>query len=204
MAYNTLASQEQIDKTVASLKANGMDSYVAKDGADAKAKVLELIPAGANVITMTSVTLDALGIAKEINESGNYDSVRAKFAKMDPKTQSREMKVMGSAPEYVVGSVHAVTEDGKVIIASATGSQMPAYVYGADKVIWVVGTQKIVKDLEDGTKRLYEYILPLESERANKAYGMTTGSFIAKQLIINKEFTAGRITIIFVPEVVGF
>lgn len=202
--YNTIATQEQIDLTVAALKTNGIDSCVAKDGADAKAKVLEILPKGAEVMTMTSVTLDTLGISKEINESGAYDSVRAKFATMDSKTQGREMKKLGSAPEYVVGSVHAVTQDGKVVIVSNTGSQLPAYVYGADKVVWVVGTQKITKDLEEARKRIGEYVLPLESERANKAYNMTFGSNIRKELVLNSEGTAGRITIIFVPEVVGF
>ena len=202
--YNALATQEQIEKTVTSLKANGIESYVAKDGADAKVKVLELIPQGAQVMTMTSVTLDSLGIAQEINESGNFDSVRAKFKTMDPKTQGREMRQLAAAPDYTVGSVHAVTEDGKIIIASNTGSQLPVYAYGAEKVIWVVGTQKIVKNLEDGTKRLYEYTLPLESARANKAYNMTAGSAVRKELIIHSEGTEGRMTIIFVPEVLGF
>lgn len=200
--YNTSASQESVEKTAQALKANGIDSYIAKDGSDAKAKVLELIPQGSQIMTMTSVTLETLGIAQELNESGSYNSVRTKLN--DPNTPAREKKMLGAAPEYVVGSVHAVTQDGKVVIASNTGSQLPAYAYGADKVIWVVGTQKIVEDLEDAQKRLQEYVLPLESARANKAYNITTGSFISKELIINRELITGRITIIFVPEVVGF
>lgn len=202
--YNTPVSQESIDKAVAALKTNGIESVVAKDGADAWIKVQELIPKGAQVMTMTSITLDTLGIAKQLNESGEYDSVRAKFAKMDPAKDKREMKILGSAPEYVIGSVHAVTEDGKVVIASNTGSQLPAYVYGADHVVWVVGTQKITKDIEDAQKRLETYVLPLESERANKAYNMTFGSAIRKELIVNSEGTPGRITIVFVPEMLGF
>ena len=93
--------------------------------------------------------------------------------------------------------------DGKVLIASNTGSQLPAYAYGASKVIWIVGTQKIVNDLEDGMKRIYEYTLPLESERAQKAYGVA-GSAVSKLLIVNQEVTPGRITIIFVPENIGY
>lgn len=201
--YNTPASKEKIEKTISALKLNGIEAFVAKDEADAKAKVLELVPPGASVMTMTSVTLDTLGISQEINQSGKFNSVRAKFAKMDAKADADKMREMGAAPEYTVGSVHAVTADGKVIIASATGSQLPAYVYGASHVIWIVGTQKIVENLDDGMKRIYEYTLPLESERAKKAYGVA-GSFIAKILIINKEFTQGRITVVFVPENIGF
>ena len=201
--YNTPKGPVQVEQTIMALKANGIEAIIAKDGADAKNKVLEMISKGAGVMTMTSVTLDTLGITEVINTSADYSSVRAEFAKMDPKTQSADMRAMGSAPEYVVGSVHAVTMDGKVLIASNTGSQLPAYAYGASKVIWIVGTQKIVNDLEDGMKRIYEYTLPLESERAQKAYGVA-GSAVSKLLIVNQEVTPGRITIIFVPENIGY
>src|SRR5581483_9685420 len=106
----------------------------------------------------------------------------------------------GAAPEWSLGSVHAVTEDGKVIIASNTGSQLPAYAYGSSHVIWVVGAQKIVTGLDDGMRRLREYILPKESVRLRKAYNLpdTAQSNISKLLIVNKEIAAGRITVILV------
>ena len=202
--YDTIATKEQLDRAIAALKNNGIDSVVAENGADAKEKVLAMIPKGSDVMTVSSVTVDSLGIAKELNESGDYDSVRARFASMDSKTQAKEMRAMAAAPDYVVGSVHAVTEDGKLIIASNSGSQLPAYVYGAAKVILVVGAQKITKDLEDGLRRTREYVLPLEGVRANKAYNITTGSFISKELVINRENVPGRISVVFVSEVVGF
>ena len=139
--------------------------------AEAKEKVLQIIPEGAEIMNMSSVTVDSIGLAKEINESGKYDSVRNKLVAMDRKTQGPQMQKLGAAPEWVVGSVHAVTEDGKVIVASASGSQLPAYAFGSSHVIWVVGSQKIVKDLDDGMKRVYEYVFPLENERAKKVYG---------------------------------
>jgi hypothetical protein len=110
---------------------------------------------------------------------------------------------MGAAPEYVVGNVHAVTQDGKIIVASNSGSQLPAYTYGSSKVIWVVGTQKITKNLDSGMKRIYEYVFPLESERAHKAYGVPK-SFVSKLFILNKEQTPTRITIILVQESLDF
>lgn len=95
-----------------------------------------------------------------------------------------------------------MTEDGQVVIASATGSQLPSYAYGASNVIWVVGTQKIVKNLDEAMKRVYEYVFPLEKERAMKVAGMK--SSVNKILLINKEATPGRIHIIFVQEKLGF
>ena len=121
------------------------------------------IPASDNaeVFTASSVTLKTLGISEEIDSSGHYDSVRAKLTLMDRKTQKREMEKMGATPEYMVGSVHAVTENGHVIIASNTGSQLAGYVSAAAHIIWVVGTQKIVPTFEDGMERLEEYTFPL-------------------------------------------
>ena len=153
-------------------------------------------------MNMSSVTVDSIGLSKEILESGKFDAVKNKFKTMDAKIQGQDMKKLGAAPEWTIGSVHAVTEDGKVIVASATGSQLPAYAYGSNHVLWVVGAQKIVKDLDEGMKRLCEYVLPLESERAMKAYGMA--SSINKLLIFNKESNPSRITMIIVKEKLGF
>ncbi|OGG20184.1 hypothetical protein A3D03_00545 [Candidatus Gottesmanbacteria bacterium RIFCSPHIGHO2_02_FULL_40_13] len=153
-------------------------------------------------MNMSSVTLETLGLDKEINESGRYDAVKPKLAKMDRETQSIEMQKLGSAPVWAVGSVQAITESGQVIIASNTGSQLPAYAYGSAHVIWVVGTQKIVKNLDEGMKRIYDFVLPLETEHMQNLYKMNSN--VSKLLIINKEFIAGRLTVIFVKEKLGF
>lgn len=201
MKWNTLATKEQVEKTITALKANGIDAVFVKNGIEAKKKALEIMPNDSEVMNMSSVTLDTIGLPDEINKSGKFNSVRNKL--VDKKVSDIEKKQLGAAPEWAVGSVHAVTENGEVMIASNTGSQLPAYAFGADHVVWVVGTQKIVKNLSDGHKRIYEYVLPLESERAHKAYGVP-GSFVSKILTINREITPGRVTLIFVGEVLGF
>ncbi|OGC97678.1 hypothetical protein A2W16_01350 [Candidatus Amesbacteria bacterium RBG_16_48_31] len=154
-------------------------------------------------MAMSSVTLETTGITAAVNQSGNFASVKSKLTTMDRATQEREMQQLGAAPEYAIGSVHAVTESGQVVIASNTGSQLPAYVYGAGHVIWVVGTQKIVPDLDTAFRRIYDYILPLESDRVQKAYGLP-GSNVSKILIINKEVRPSRLTLILVKQQLGF
>ncbi len=203
MEYTKPASEDVVKKTAENLKSHGINVYVAKNREDAKNKVFSILPEGAEVMTMTSVTLNTLGIEHEINESGKFNAIKKKLYSMDIKTQGKEMQKLGATPEWAIGSVHAVSEDGKVIIASNTGSQLPAYAYGSSHVIWVVGTHKIVKNLDEGFKRIYEHSLPLESERAKKAYGVP-GSAVNKLLILNHENIQGRINIIFVPEVLGF
>lgn len=201
--WNTLAGDATIAKTIDALKQNGVDASVVATGIEANKKVLFLIPDGAEVMTMSSVTLDGIGLTQDINVSGRYHPVRDKLYAMDRETQRVAMLKLGAAPEWTVGSIHAVTQDGHILIASNTGSQLPAYAYASSRVILVVGAQKIVKNVEEGIKRIYDYVLPLESERARKAYGVA-GSAVNKLLIINNEVVPGRLSFIFVKEKLGF
>ncbi|MCX8159566.1 MAG: lactate utilization protein [Candidatus Saccharicenans sp.] len=200
MKFARLAADEQIERAIQALEKNGIKTLLAASGQEARQKLWELIPPGAEVFTATSTTLDELGLLPEIDR--RYDSVRVKLARMDAKKDRREMVKMGAVPEYIVGSVHAVTETGSVIIGSATGSQLAGYSASAHRVIWIVGAQKIVPTMEDGMKRLYDYCLPLEDARALRVYGVNSG--VNKILIINKETTPGRITAIIVKEKLGF
>lgn len=184
-------------KIIDNLTNNGFEVYSFETNEEVINKVHELIPEGSEVMTMTSTTLDQLGLSTEINESGKYNSVKTKLYSGDEGA-----KVTASVPEYTIGSVHAVTESGQLVIASATGSQIPAYVYGGKSVVLVVSTQKIVTDLDAAFKRINEYVLPLETQRAMKAYGV--GSSVNKLLIINKEATPSRIKLLFINQKLGF
>lgn len=200
--YTELASEDELAITVGSCNNNGFTAAVAENSKEAKDMVCSIIPKQAEVFVMTSVTLDRSGISKAIDESGEYESVREKLNHMDPAIQKKEMRRLGAAPDWAVGSVHAVTEDGHLLIASNTGSQLCAYVYGAEKVVFVVGTQKIVKDDQEAVRRIYEHALPLENARAQQAYGIH--SFVSKLLTINREVVPDRIKIVFVKEQLGF
>ncbi len=203
MTFNTLPSQTTIQNTIAALRNNNIEAFLVQTKEEASHKVIEILPENSEVLTMTSETLEQIEVVKEINESGHFNSVRNELMKMDRKIQGAEMQKLGAAPLWVVGSVHAVTEDGHVLVASNSGSQLPAYSYGSSHVVWVVGAQKIVKDLDEGMRRVYEHTLPLESERAKKAYGVSA-SAVNKLLIFNRESQPGRVTMIIVNEVLGF
>lgn len=203
MNYKKAPSENIINKTVESLNRRGFNAIVVSTKDEAREAALSMIAEGSEVMTMTSKTLEEVGIAEAINSGSEYVSLKNKLMSMDRTKESREMQEIGAAPAVAVGSVHGVTEDGQIIIASATGSQLPAYAYGADKVIWVVGAQKISKTLDTAMQRLNEYVLPLESERARIAYGVE-GSNVSKLLIMNNEFTPNRIHVILVKEPLGF
>jgi hypothetical protein len=196
------ADDARVSRTAAALEANGITVLRAADAADAKRIVLGLIPQGSQVHLGASRSLEQSGIAEEIEKSGRYDAIRPRVRSMDRKTQAAEIRRLMAAPDVMLGSVHAVTETGSLIAASAGGSQLGPYVAGAGRVILVVGTQKIVADLDEGLRRIGEYAFPLEEARAQATYGRHTG--VNKVLIINRELVPGRITVVLVDEALGF
>lgn len=200
LKYAQLASDEQIERAAQALREHGIRVIIAQNGEEAKQKLFELIPEGAEVFTASSVTLDTLGIPDEVNR--RYASVRARLATMNPKTQWREMVKLGAVPEWIVGSVHAVTEDGTIVVASNTGSQLAGYASAAAHVVWIVGAQKIVPTLDEAFRRVRDYTLPLEDQRALQVYGRN--SAINKWLIIHRETTPERATMIIVKENLGY
>ena len=200
--FAKLASAERIAAVAEALNARGMQAEIFEDGAAVRARVFELIPEGAQVYTPLSRTMDELGISTEIDNSDRYQSLRKETSHLSrEERKSRAGRMTLASPDYMVGSVHAITEKGQVLIASGSGSQLAGYVYGASHVIWVVGTHKIVRDMDEGMRRLWEYSLPLESARMQALYGMPSG--IAKVLLFERE-QPGRINVLLVNEALGF
>jgi len=201
LEFAKLASDDQIAQVAKALEINGMKVLVAETGEEAKQLVLDLVPQGTEVYSNVSKTLEKIGLSTEFDKSGHYNAVRPKVLSLDRKTQGDEIRKLRSIPDYIVGSVHAITETGQVLTASGSGSQIAAYAYGAAKVIWVVGAQKLVRDLDEGFRRIEEYSHPMEDARMQEAFG--AHSSVNKTLIINRD-TPGRITVVLVKENLGF
>src|ERR1700737_2625939 len=200
--FAELASDKQLDAAAAALERNGISSSVVDSGEQARNAVRSIIPIGAEVFNNTSRTLEAIGVAEDIERSGLYQPLRLRLYQMDREMQGREMRQLSASPDWVVGSVHALTEEGSLLIASASGSQLGPIASGAGHVVLVVGAQKIVRDLNAGLRRIREYCFPLEDRRAREAYGVSSG--VNNVLVINKAMPPGRITDIFVNEPLGF
>lgn len=201
--FDEFPEDAAVDRAVDSLRKNGITVHLADNGNQAREKALELIPKGAEVFTLTSTTVTNIGLAYDLDETGKYDSIRKKFQKMDRLKDGKLMRQMGAAADYAVGSVNAITEDGELLFASHSGSQLASYAFSAQKVIWIASTMKIVKDLKEANRRINKYVVPLESERAKKAYG-SSGTEINKLLIFSKELNRDRCTLILTKEKLGF
>ena len=201
-AFAQLASDARSRAAAIALERKGVTSLVADSGEDARTAVRSLLPIGAEVFNNTSRTLEAIGVAEDIERAGQYQALRPRLYQMDREMQAREMRQLAAAPDFVVGSVHAVTEGGSLIIASARGSQLGQLASGAGHVIFVIGGQKVVPDVATGLRRIEEYCFPLEDRRAREAYGVPSG--VNNVLIINRVVAPGRVTAILVCESIGF
>jgi len=200
-AYTDLPDDKTLAATVVALEEHGFSVEVVADLDAAREAVLARIPDGSTVMTNTSVTLQETGIAAAIDSGGPYESARNKMLALDFATQLPEMKAIAGQPEYALGSVHAVSRDGTLVIASASGSQLASYAWGAANVIFVVGAQKLVPNLEAARERIIEHSLKLEDARAYAAYGQN--SRVGKILEIHQE-DPGRIHVVLIRQTVGF
>jgi hypothetical protein len=199
--FTALPDDQTLAATVVALEEHGFSVEVVDDLDAAREAVLARIPAGSSVMTNTSVTLQETGIAEAINDGGPYESARNKMLALDYETQGQEMKAIAGQAEFALGSVHAVAREGALVIASASGSQLASYAWGAANVIFVVGAQKLVLTAEAARERILEHSLKLEDARAYAAYGQN--SFVGKILEIHQELP-GRIHVVLIRQSVGF
>jgi acyl-CoA hydrolase len=200
--YTDAAPAAVLEQVAATLRDHNFAAEIVDDAAAARARVSELITEGATVFTVASETLRLSGIEADLNESGRYDSVKARSVTMDRATQMADIWRLIACPDVIVGSVSAITQDGALIAASASGSQLAGYSGGAQQVILVVGAQKVVPDLSAALRRVEEHCVPLENERALKVYGVP--SALNRVLILNAEPHPGRATVLLVREAIGF
>lgn len=200
--FTTPAGPASLDRAAARLVEHGFTVELLDDTAAARARIRRLIPEGASVFTGASQTLRLSGIEADLNTGDRYDAIRPRVLAMDRARQMDDIRRLTSTPDFIVASAHAVTEDGSLLIASASGSQLPGMAGGAAHAVWVVGAQKVVPDLAAGLRRIEEHCLPLENERALKAYGYP--SVISRLLIMGREPFPGRSTVLLLREAVGF
>jgi hypothetical protein len=201
-SFTDPATGERLERVAAALTVNNFAAEILNDAAAARARIKDLIPEGASVFTGASETLRLSGIEEDISKSGRYDDIRSRGQTMDRTTQLGEIWRLMSTPDVIVGSVAAVTESGSLVIASASGSQLPGYAGGSLRAIWVVGAQKVVPDLAAALRRIEDHCLPLENDRAMKVYGGP--SAVNRVLILNAEPHPGRGTVLLLREAIGF
>jgi len=195
------ASEAVIQRVAEKLRANNIEVVIVDTGDEARDEVLARVPEGSEVYSGKSMTLEEIGVFAALHEPEKFDAIRPKLQAMDRATHGREMRKLGSTPDTIVGSVNALTKDGVLVAASATGNQLAGYAAGAGRVILVVGSQKIVPDLDAALRRIDETVFPYEDARVRSTLGV--GTKLEKILLLIGEWVDGRTTVILVREPVG-
>ncbi len=203
MDFSKKASVETINTVIKRLALRNINAVLTKNKSDALSKIIDMIPEGSSLLEASSTTLKEIGFDDYIKSNPKkWDILKDKIQAESNDTKRADLRRQLTFSDYTIGSVHALTKEGEVIFASASGSQIPGYVYTAKNVIWVVGSQKIVNNIEEGMQRIKEYVFPKEDARM-KSIG-APGSNIAKIILFYKEMIPGRINLIFVDDILGF
>jgi L-lactate utilization protein LutC len=195
------STESELEALAGRLRERNFEVVIVQNADEARAEVFERLPEGASVHSGKSKTLEDAGVFKELMESDRYDFLRRRTSKMDRQTQGDEIRKINSSPDVMLGSAHAVTEAGQIVITSASGSQIGPIASGAGHLVLVIGSQKVVPDLDSAFRRIEEHVFPWEDARLREAMGI--GTKITRTLILERDFVPGRTTVILVREPIG-
>ena len=196
------ATADSINSTIEALASRNVDAVLVAGREAALAKLKELVPEGSEVFVSTSETLDTIGYTEYMDGNDRYVNLHDQMlAHTDPVAQ-REFRRKTTIADYFVGSVQAIAETGEIVVASGSGSQIGAFSYGAKRVIIVAGTQKICPTLADAEARTRGFTLE-RHDRWLEGRG-STPTPIGKYLVMEHEPMVGRISMILIPESLGW
>jgi L-lactate utilization protein LutC len=207
MNYKTLPTPDRVQKTIDVIRARGVTVTLVETKEAALTQLQALIPAGASVMTGSSITLEQIGFESLlISGKHPWQNFKAKVIAEQDYAKKTALRKQATLVDYFLGSVNAIAETGEIVIASATGSQLSAYAYSSSNIIWVAGTHKITPTVETAIQRVRDYVLPLEDQHVKQFFGNEAKSFIGKLLILEREapYLHRNINLILVNEVLGF
>lgn len=206
MWYNN----QRIKRTLAALEKNGFQTFFAKTKSEALERVLSLIPSNAKVGVGGSVSLREINLIDSLTSRGNTI-----FQHWQQPEENVATVMRGQLNSDVfLASSNAVTEDGKLVNIDKAGNRVAAMIFGPQKVILVVGLNKIVKDVDEGIQRARNVAAPMNARRrGDKTPCATTGvctdcdapDRVCRVItIMEKKPSRSDISVILVGEKLGF
>ncbi len=196
------ATVESVSRTIEALAARNVDAVLVESREEALAKLKALVPEGCEVFVSTSETLDTIGYTEYMNGNERYINLHDQMLAQPDAASQREFRRTTTTADYFVGSVQAIAETGEIVVASGSGSQIGAFAYGARRVIMVAGTQKICPTLDEAEARTRGYTLEMH-DRWLEGRGSGPAP-IGKFMVMEHEPVVGRITMILIPERLGW
>jgi L-lactate utilization protein LutB len=205
MNYKTIPTKDIVEKTMNSLKENGHLPEFFETKEEALERIKELIPKGVSVMNGGSRTLEDIGFIEYLKgNTHGWNNLHAEILAEKDVAKQNLLRKQSVLSDFYLGSAHAVTENGEILIASNSGSQLPHIVFTSENLIFVVGVQKITPTLSEAFNRLEKHVIPLENTRMQEVAGVDT--YPSKIVILNREpeFMGRKSYILFVNEELGF
>jgi L-lactate utilization protein LutB len=201
--FDQLITRKELEAVADKMRERNFVVEIVSSKAEALQAVKNSLPTGAEVMTGSSTTLNEIGFTDYLNSKDkHFVSLQQLVNQENDESKRRDLRRRSINAEYFLSSVNAVTKDGALVAVDATGSRVGAMPFAAEKIIFVIGAQKVTSSIEEAMQRIREYVFPKEDKRAMAAYGM--GSMFGKWIIFEKEAVPGRVKIILVEELLGF
>lgn len=202
----------RVQRTIENLEKNNISAYKVETEAEALKKIGELIPEGSTIGIGGSMTLFEVG-AIDFIRKGNYEVLDRYKEGLTP-AEMKEIFRKGFSADAFLTSSNAVTEKGELYNVDGTGNRVAAMLYGPDRVIVVVGINKLVKDMEEAILRVEEIAAPANNKRINKTNPCTKtghcmdcnseGRICNMYTLIKRQGVKGRIHVIIVNKELGY
>lgn len=205
-------NEQKIERTIYALEKNNMKGYFAKSNEELLelvkdiAKEGELVSVGGSMSLFESNVIDLL-------RSGRYEFLDRYKENLTPNDMKEIYRKSFCADTYF-SSANAITEEGEIYNVDGNGNRVAAILYGPDKVILIVGVNKIVKDVNEAINRNKEISGPANGKRLNTATPCANvgkcmdcksdDRICCEYTLIKRQRTANRIHVIFVNESLGF
>ena len=211
---------ERIEKTMKNLEKNNMNTYFVETKEEVVPLIEKLVAEGSAVAVGGSVTLNEVGVLEHLR-SGRYEFFDRYAEGLTPEEIKEVFRKSFCADAYFC-SCNAVTEDGELYNVDGNANRVAAISFGPEKVIMIVGVNKIVSNIDEAVKRVKTVAAPKNAVRLNcKTYCNVKGHCVDMEggigkgcdspqrlcrdyLVCAKQKEKGRIIVIFVNEELGY
>lgn len=195
-------------KVIKGLASRNMKGFYARSKAEALQTALSLIPAGSSVTMGGSVSAREIGLVDAL-KLGDYN-----FIDRDMSDDKRAAALAAYDVDVFLSSCNAMTEDGVLVNIDGNANRVSAIAFGPRKVIFIVGMNKVCKDVDGAMKRARNVAAPVNAQRfgLNTPCSLTGSCMDCKSadticcqfLVTRYSRHADRIYVILVNDNLGF
>lgn len=204
-------NEEKFKKLEENFKLRNIEVEYFESLEDVKSHILDMVPIESTIGIGHSATLQKMNITNSLLERGNivYDKELAKN-----RDECKELKRKALTTDWYITGSNAISVDGRIVNVDHSGNRVASITFGPDKVIIVVGKNKIVDSVDEAIRRVKNVACPLNAKRAgfnppcvtlNRCVDCVSKERVCNSLsIIEGQSDCNRIKVFIVNEECGF